>query len=153
MNLHRQNFYAYRFFCCEVLNFVNVIGQIFLMDFFFNGEFRTYGLDLLRFTEMEPEHRTDRMSKIFPKVTKYTFHKYVASGTLQKFDGLCVLLLNIVNKKIYVFLGIWFIILPVLSGLSLFYRTVTVVVAYLPHVAYIYAYIYVYRRRMKLTIS
>ena len=88
MNLHRQNFNAYRFFCCEVLNFVNVIGQIFLMDFFLNGEFRTYGLDVLRFTKMEPEDRIDPISQIFPKLTKCTYHKYGASGTPQKFDGL-----------------------------------------------------------------
>ena len=126
-NLHTQNFYAYRFFFCEVLNFINVVGQIFFMDFFLDGEFRTYGSDVLRFTEMEPEERIDPMSKIFPKVTKCTFHKYGPSGTVQKFDGLCVLPLNIVNEKIYVFLWFWFIVLSVLSGLSLLYRIVTVV--------------------------
>ncbi len=41
---------------------------------------------------------------------------------MQKFDGLCVLPLNIVNEKIYVFLWFWFIILSVLSGVSLVYR-------------------------------
>lgn len=62
------------------------------------------------------------MSKVFPKVTKCTFHKYGPSGTVQKFDGLCVLPLNIVNEKIYVFLWFWFIVLAILSALSLAYR-------------------------------
>ncbi|XP_058805071.1 innexin inx2 [Phymastichus coffea] len=125
-NLHSQNFYAFRFFLCELLNFANVVGQIYFMDFFLDGEFTTYGSDVVKFTEMEPEERMDPMSRVFPKVTKCTFHKYGASGTVQKFDGLCVLPLNIVNEKIYVFLWFWFIILSVLSGLSLAYRTAVV---------------------------
>lgn len=123
-NLSRHNFYAFRFFICEALNFVNVIGQIYFMDFFLDGEFSTYGSDVLRFTELEPEMRGDPMSRVFPKVTKCTFHKYGPSGSVQKFDGLCVLPLNIVNEKIYVFLWFWFIILSVLSGISLIYRVV-----------------------------
>lgn len=67
-NLNTQNFYAYRFFLCEMLNFINVIGQIYFMDFFLDGEFTTYGRDVLRFTEMEPEDRIDPMSRVFPKV-------------------------------------------------------------------------------------
>jgi len=62
------------------------------------------------------------MARVFPKVTKCTFHKYGPSGSVQKFDGLCVLPLNIVNEKIYVFLWFWFIILSILSGISLIYR-------------------------------
>lgn len=126
-NMHTQNFYAFRFFLCEVLNFVNVVGQIFFMDFFLDGEFSTYGSDVVRFTEMEPEERIDPMSKVFPKVTKCTFNKYGSSGSIERYDGLCVLPLNIVNEKIYVFLWFWFIILAVLSGLSLAYRAAVVV--------------------------
>lgn len=125
-NLHSQNFYAYRFFLCELINFANVILQIFFIDFFLDGEFSTYGSDVIRFTELEPEERIDPMSKVFPKVTKCTFHKYGASGTVQKFDGLCVLPLNIVNEKIYVFLWFWFILLSAMSGLSLLYRLAVV---------------------------
>lgn len=125
-NLHTQNFYAWRFFLCEVLNFINVVAQIYFMDFFLDGEFTTYGSDVVKFTEMEPEEREDPMARVFPKVTKCTFHKYGPSGSVQKFDGLCVLPLNIVNEKIYVFLWFWFIILTFLSGLSLVYRAAVV---------------------------
>jgi innexin len=126
-NLNRHNFYAFRFFICEALNFINVLGQIYFMDFFLDGEFSTYGSDVVRFTEMEPEERGDPMARVFPKVTKCTFHKYGPSGSVQKFDGLCVLPLNIVNEKIYVFLWFWFYILTILSGISLLYRAAVVV--------------------------
>ena len=32
INLHNHNFYFFRFLFCEVLNFVNVVGQIFFTD-------------------------------------------------------------------------------------------------------------------------
>jgi len=120
--MHNHNFYAIRFFLCEVLNFVNVIGQIYFLDLFLGGEFTTYGRDVVAMTELEPENRSDPMSKVFPKVTKCTFHKFGPSGTVQRIDGLCVLPLNIVNEKIYVFLWFWFIILAVITGLALLYR-------------------------------
>jgi hypothetical protein len=44
------------------------------------------------------------MAKVFPKVTKCTFFKYGPSGTVEKKDGLCVLPLNIINEKIYIFI-------------------------------------------------
>lgn len=122
MNLHTQNFYAYRLIICEVLNLINVIGQMLFIDFFLDGEFSTYGREVVRFTEMEPEDRVDPMSRVFPKVTKCTFRKYGPSGSIQPFDGLCVLPLNIVNEKIYVFLWFWFVILSVITSLSLIYR-------------------------------
>lgn len=124
-NRHHMNIYAYKFFLCEVLNFINVIIQIYFMDFFLDGEFSTYGAEVMRFTEMEPEDRPDPMARVFPKVTKCTFHKYGPSGTVERIDGLCVLPLNIVNEKIMVFLWFWFIILAIVSGLALIYRVFT----------------------------
>lgn len=142
-NLNRHNFYAFRFFLCEVANFANVLGQIYFMDYFLDGEFTTYGSDVVRFTELEPEERGDPMARVFPKVTKCTFHKYGPTGSIQKFDGLCVLPLNIVNEKIYVFLWFWFIILTLLSGVSLIYRAAVVI---LPKVR-----LYLLRARSRLS--
>ncbi|XP_059619292.1 innexin inx2 [Phlebotomus argentipes] len=142
-NINRHNFYAYRFFICEFLNLANVFGQIFFMDFFLDGEFSTYGSDVVRFTEMEPEERRDPMARVFPKVTKCTFHKYGPSGSVQKFDGLCVLPLNIVNEKIYVFLWFWFIGLTVLTALSVAFR---IAVIFVPKIR-----LYLLRARSKLS--
>ena len=66
---HGHDFYAIKFFFCEFLNLVNVVGQLFLMNFFLGGEFTTYGSDVLAMTELEQEQRTDPMSKVFPKVS------------------------------------------------------------------------------------
>ena len=52
---------------------------------------------------------------MFPRVTKCTFHKYGPSGDIQRHDAQCVLPINILNEKIYVFLWFWFIILTILT--------------------------------------
>ena len=59
-------------------------------------------------------------------MAKCTFHKFGPSGTVEKFDGLCVLPLNIINEKIYVFLWFWFIIVSIITGVQALYRLITV---------------------------
>ena len=98
---------------------MNVVGQIYFIDFFLGGEFTTYGLDVVSMTEMKNNERDDPMARLFPKITKCTFNKFGPSGTVEKFDGLCVLPLNIINEKIYVFLWFWFVFLSIVTGLHL----------------------------------
>lgn len=125
--LHMHNFYAAGYFLCEALNFANVVGNIFFMDLFLGGAFLTYGTDVIKFSGMNQENRTDPMVAVFPRMTKCTFHKYGASGSLQKHDALCVLALNILNEKIYIFLWFWLIVLAVMSGIVLLYSSALVV--------------------------
>ena len=73
-------------------------------------------------TAGNPEERADPMNIVFPKVTKCTFHKYGPSGTITRHDGLCILALNIINEKIYVFLWFWFVSVAIFSALALLYR-------------------------------
>ena len=75
---------------------------------------------------MNQENRSDPMLEVFPRITKCTFHKYGASGSIQKHDALCVLALNILNEKIYIFLWFWFIILAVLSACAILYSALVV---------------------------
>ena len=93
-------------------------------DKFLGGEFRKYGSKVLNFVDMEPEDRVDPMSRVFPKMTKCIFHKYGGSGTIQRFDALCVLGMNILNEKIYIFLWFWFIVLAVLTGCNVVFRVI-----------------------------
>ena len=67
---HNHESYTFRFFFCELLNFVNVVGQIYFMDFFLGGEFTTYGSDVLAMTELPNEDRYDPMATVFPKVSE-----------------------------------------------------------------------------------
>ena len=117
--------YAMRFFAMEIVNFVNVIGQIYFIDFFLDGEFLKYGTDVFHFTGLEHEDRPDPMAVVFPKVTKCTFNKYGPSGTIEKKDGLCVLPQNIINEKMFIFIWFWLVFLAVVTGLYMIFRLST----------------------------
>merc|ERR1712107_773007 len=100
----KRGTYFLKFFACELLNFANVVGQIFFTDMFLGYQFQEFGRDVLSQIEEPINVRDDPLNRVFPKVAKCTFQKFGPSGSLQKHDALCVLPLNIINEKIYVFL-------------------------------------------------
>jgi hypothetical protein len=106
------------FFFCEVLNFLNVMLQIYITHKFLGNQFYTLGPKVVR----DGSHI---LEEVFPKVTKCTFHKYGPSGSIQVHDALCVMALNIINEKIYVFLWFWLVLLFAISCLILVWRLVT----------------------------
>ena len=97
---------------CQQLNLSRFLGH----------EFSTYGLKVMSYTSMDADQRPDPLAVVFPKVTKCSFHKYGPSGTPERHDALCVLPLNIINKKIYIFLWFWFIVIASITGIFLMYR-------------------------------
>merc|ERR1711902_387611 len=110
----------------QFLYLVNVIGQIFFVDCFLGWEFTKYGMAAASFTELDEEERVDPMSKVFPRVTKCTFQKYGPSGTIQKHDAQCVLPINIINEKIYVFLWFWFCFLSMITAIDILWTSVII---------------------------
>jgi len=127
---HSHNLYVYKFIFCEFLNLINVFSQMYLMNVFFNGQFTTYGADVVTLSGQDMEKRTDPMAKIFPKMSKCTFHKYGPSGTIVNHDGLCILPINIINEKIYVFLWFWFVALACWTSIFIVFRAITIVSRY-----------------------
>jgi len=118
--------WAAKFYLCEVLNFVNVIFQIIFTDYFLGHSFSDYGIEAAKWASQDSENRVDPMSKVFPRMTKCTFFKFGSSGTIQNVDALCVLGMNIINEKIFVFLWFWYIFLALVTGGNIVYRLVTV---------------------------
>ena len=64
-------------------------------------------------------------------MTKCTFHKYGTSGNIENHDVLCILPLNIVNEKIYIFIWFWFLVLGLLSFLVVLYRFIIIFSPYI----------------------
>ncbi|KAK6636954.1 hypothetical protein RUM43_010618 [Polyplax serrata] len=125
-NLKLHNWWAYKYFFCEFLALGNVVGQMFLMNRFFDGEFFNFGINVIRFMEADEEDRTDPMIFIFPRMTKCTFYKFGVSGEIERHDAVCILPLNVVNEKIYVFLWFWFLGLGLLTLGVILYRMVII---------------------------
>lgn len=130
-HLHEHTLYMFQYILCELLNLVNVIGQIYLLTLFLGNRFIEYGLDVLGYSGLGEEMRVDPMARMFPTMAKCLFNKYGPSGSIQAFDGLCLLPLNIFNEKIFVFLWFWFCIVACVSIASIVYRMAVVTCPYL----------------------
>lgn len=76
--------WATKMVICEILNLLNCCLQIYLTHLFLGKQFYRLGIDFINddFTGM-----MDSLDIVFPKVTKCHFHKFGASGTIQKHDG------------------------------------------------------------------
>lgn len=123
LNMHGKYYGAY--VLCEVLNFVNVIGQILLTDAFLGNMFTTFGTQVIQHHQMDPEIRNDPMVWVFPRMTKCSFHLFGTSGDVQRHDALCLLAQNIINEKIYIFMWFWWVILATFTAVELVYRFLT----------------------------
>lgn len=108
-----------------------ISGQMVLLDRFFDGTFFTYGIEVMSFADRDQEDRIDPMIYVFPRMTKCTFHKFGTSGNIEKHDALCILPLNIVNEKIYIFIWFWLLFLGLLSFLILVYRVAIIFSPYI----------------------
>jgi len=114
--------WAAKFYFCEFLNLINIIFQIIITDIFLGYSFSNFGIAAVGWSSEEDEYRTDPLSRVFPRMTKCHFHKYGGSGTIEKVDALCVLGMNIVNEKVYVFLWFWFMFLAVVTSVTVLVR-------------------------------
>jgi len=116
---HLHNFYAFKYFVCDILNLINVFVQMYLLNRFLGNVFFEYGPSVLYYDP--DEEQIEPMMRVFPRVTKCHFHKYGPSGTIEQHDAMCVLALNIVNEKIFLFLWFWFIVLAVMTVAHMVY--------------------------------
>ncbi|MCL4123136.1 UNVERIFIED_CONTAM: hypothetical protein GTU68_002770 [Idotea baltica] len=114
--------YCFGYFFCEILNFINVVGQMFLLDLFFGGMFMHYGTKILLLPTEDDAGRFDPMIETFPRVTKCEFYKFGPSGTKQILDYLCILPQNLLNEKIFLIMWIWFVILMCATSFQLVLR-------------------------------
>lgn len=121
-----HDWYAARYYFCEVLSFVNIVAQMFLLDRFFEGQFVRYGLEVLEFAQLDPEGRVDPMIRIFPRLTKCKFLRYGPSASIEAIDALCLLPLNIINEKIFIFLWFWFVFLASITAAMLIFALIII---------------------------
>lgn len=127
--MHSHTSYALKYFSCELLNLINIVGQILFMNAFLGEEFQYYGVYSLivdRNGGLQGE-MTNPMQWVFPTVTKCIFKKYGPSGTVEGRDGMCFLPQNAINQKVYVFLWFWFHILAAISAFVIMCRIFTLV--------------------------
>lgn len=110
-NLGTHKIYFVTHFCREILNCINVIGNIFLVDSFLAGEFLKYGINILRSSSMV----------VFPRFTRCLFAHYGRNGELFDYFPICLLTMNVYYEKIYMFLWFWFMLLISIAVVKVVY--------------------------------
>lgn len=116
--------YYIKYVACQILFIFNLLFNMWFMNRFLDGMFLSYGWDVLRFIDTDQEYRTDPMIVIFPRVTKCDFNSYGSSGSIEKRDFLCILTLNILHEKIFVFEWFWFVSLAFISIIFLSFQVI-----------------------------
>ena len=103
----------------KFLYVTNVVGQIFVLGSFLGTDYHLFGIDVLRsiafgedWTKLPPQ------SPRFPRVTMCDFDAR-RMGNVHKYTVQCVLAINFFNEKIYLFVWFWFILVALISGISL----------------------------------
>ncbi|GFT46211.1 innexin shaking-B [Nephila pilipes] len=123
-----HNAYAAQYFFCELLALIIVLGQFYMLEVFFDGRFINFGAKIIEYFTSDEYYRQiaerqnimkNPMIMLFPRVTKCIFRKYGESSTIENKDVLCVMPLNVINEKIFVFQWFWFSVLAILTALSL----------------------------------
>ncbi|BAF45759.1 viral innexin-g1.1 [Ichnoviriform fugitivi] len=121
-NLHTHNGYFYKYFVCELLNMINIVGQIFFMNRFIGEGFQFYGIYILSMNHDDVEKL---IGQLFPMKTICTYEKYSLTGRNDILEGICLLTHNPLNEKIYGFLWFWMHFVALMTLLSLLYRIAT----------------------------
>ena len=107
-----------------------VILNLFLTDWYLGSQFMTYGPTSLDYIRQPSEaRRDDPFNLIFPKMTKCFMETYGPSGTIQRYDSLCVLTINVFNEKLYLMLWFVMVVLAVVAGV---YAAFDIVLALFP---------------------
>ena len=125
--LNHNNTFFSGLICLETLNTASVILVIVLMNNLLGGNFYTYGLEVLLWQTQDSEDRVDPMSRIFPRMTKCDFFRFGPTGTVINYDALCILGVNVLNEKIFLFLWFWLLLVAVLSSWLLLVRLLSAV--------------------------
>ncbi|CAN8010856.1 unnamed protein product [Ixodes pacificus] len=122
LNLNRNNWYFSRYLWCELLCVVNVVVQISLTDLVLGGGFFLFGSDVVRWQRQARPELANPMVVMFPRVAMCSFAKYGDSGAIENREAICVLPLNVLNEKLFLFLWFWYAGLLVVGVLTLCYR-------------------------------
>lgn len=108
------------FLISKVLYVLNVFGQIFALSSILGLSYRNFGIDFLTGGGETNEFGDKKVHTAFPKVTNCEFD-IRRLGNVHTYTVQCVLPINMYNEIIYVFLWFWFMIVGVLTVLSLLF--------------------------------
>lgn len=119
-----HRFVALEYCLCETVAFTNVAIQTYVLDVLFRGKFA--GLGLMAGSYYSSEMLSDPF-RLFPVVAICSLKRYGPTGFVEQIDALCMLPINALNAKIFLWLWIWFRSLQFLSIVNLLYLVLCII--------------------------
>lgn len=115
-SINMESYLTLVYLLVKILFIVNIVGQFLLLDVFLGPRYHLYGLNMLSdlwsgLTWKESGH--------FPRVT-YCDFKVRDVGHIRPYTVQCVLVVNLFNEKIYIFLWFWLVMLLLITIFNLF---------------------------------
>lgn len=127
----QHNTYFFMFQACQLLNIVMLGLNWWTSNIFLNGNFTSYGSDIIKFYSELPENsyvESERSGKFDPRCNTFPTQvncPVITGGTAGEpitSNAMCVLSQNIINEKIYLFLWFWFVLMFVVSAIQLIFE-------------------------------
>ncbi|VDN07521.1 unnamed protein product [Thelazia callipaeda] len=113
-------FISLMYLLTKILYLLNALLQLYILNKFLRTDEDTwYGFDVIKNILSGTEWTT---SGYFPRVSLCDFTVRQV-GNIQRYSVQCVLVINMFNEKIFVFLWFWYLFLVICTFLSLFYWT------------------------------
>uniref|UniRef100_A0AC34QEW4 Innexin n=1 Tax=Panagrolaimus sp. JU765 TaxID=591449 RepID=A0AC34QEW4_9BILA len=102
----------------KFLYLVNIVGQLLIMDKFLGGSYLSWGYETL--TDVA-QGKPWQESEIFPRVIMCDFTVRRLGNPFQRYSIQCVIMMNMINEKLYLFLYVWFAIVAVVTAINFLY--------------------------------
>ncbi|CAG9533313.1 unnamed protein product [Cercopithifilaria johnstoni] len=101
----------------KLLYVLNIIGQIYMLNHFFGGHYLQWGFQTI--TDLVSGNEWME-SSIFPRVIMCDF-QVRRLGNIQRHTVQCVIMMNMINEKFYLFLLFWFIFVGICTLINFVY--------------------------------
>ncbi|XP_031626571.1 innexin inx5-like [Contarinia nasturtii] len=116
--------YTNQYIGVKVLSIVCILINMIMLNMVIPGYWATYWRATTGLITGDTLQWRVNSDLAFPRITKCMFKASGPSGSLQEYDALCLMPLNVVNQKIFVIIWIWYILQLAVSLGNLLYWTV-----------------------------
>ncbi|OON18260.1 Innexin, partial [Opisthorchis viverrini] len=109
---------AFTYFVIKLLYLTNSVGQLYLMQRFlgFNATLTNFGAKL---ADYMLSGRNWEQTRIFPRISFCYFADLRQLGSTNRYVAQCVLPVNMLNEKLYIFLWYWTAMVAILTAFSI----------------------------------
>ncbi|CAJ0583552.1 unnamed protein product, partial [Mesorhabditis spiculigera] len=120
---------VYLYLMTKALYFINLVVQIWLVDRFLGGKFISWGMININ-NIVTNSSMAD--GSVFPRVI-YCDFLVRRLADVHRYTVQCVIMMNMINEKVYLLLYIWFMMLFVLTAVNFFYYCAMLLLPFMRH--------------------